>query len=151
MHQRDYILRIIEQLGSVLAELRRRILGRQANPAAIERDLAGLAGESGMDLELLRRFSPDTLRMFVAPSGEVEPARCWITAELLYLDGLLARAESREEDALASLTKARLLFTLIEPGGGMLLGFPEAASRIEEIDAIPDSAGSLPADREDGS
>ena len=55
-------------------------------------------------------------------------------AELLYLDGLQAEVEGRAADARTCLEKARLLYTLIEPGGGLLVGLPEAGERIEEID-----------------
>lgn len=94
-----------------------------------------MSTRAGFDLELLRGFSADTLHMLVAPTGEVEPARCWMMAEILYLDGLQAALEERVSAAGASLAKARLLYTLIEPGGGMLMGLPEAGERIEEIDA----------------
>jgi hypothetical protein len=57
-------------------------------------------------------------------------------AELLYLDGLQARAEGRRDDAADSLAKARLLFGLVEPGGGMLVGFPEAGERVREIEGL---------------
>ena len=138
MPQRDYILRVIEQLGAALAALRRRILGRREEPGALHDEIARLAGQAGFDLELLRALSGDTLYMLVSPTGEVEPARCWVMAELLYLDGLQALAEERTEDAGASLGKARLLFSLVEPGGGMLVGFPEAAERAREIEALLD-------------
>ena len=134
MPQRDYILRLIEQMGAALAELRRRILGRKADPASVQDELASVSGRAGFDLELLRGFDGETLRMLVAPTGEVEPARCWMMAEVLYLDGLEAEAEGRVDDARASLEKARLLFTLIEPAGGMLLGLAEAGERVREID-----------------
>ena len=136
MHQRDYVLRIIEELGSVLAELRNRILGRAVESKKVDEELAGAAGRAGLDLELLRRFSVDTLHMFAAPTGEIEPARCWLMAEVLYLDGLHAHLEERIADAQASLSKAHMLYTLIEPGGGMLVGFPEAAERLQEIDSL---------------
>lgn len=134
MHQRDYILRHIEQLGAAFVALRNLILGRKADPGRVDEELRALGGRGGMDLELLRGFSEDTLYMFVASTGEVEPARCWLMGELLYLDGLQAQLEEREHDARASLKKARMLFTLIEPAGGMLVGIPEAAGRVEEID-----------------
>ena len=44
-------------------------------------------------------------------------------------------------DARSSLEKARVLFRLIKPGGGMLIGFAEAADRTAEID---DLLGQLP-------
>ena len=134
MHQRDYILRLIEQLGSALVALRNLILGRGADPTRVDEEIKAVASRGGMDLELLRGFSEDTLYMFVVGTGDVEPARCWLMGELLYLDGLQAQLEERGLDAEASLRKARMLFTLIEPGGGMLLGIPEAAGRVEEID-----------------
>jgi len=134
VHQRDYILRHIEQLGSALVALRNLILGRKADPARVDEELTAVAGRGGMDLELLRGFTEDTLYMFVASTGDVEPARCWLMGELLYLDGLQAQLEERELDAEASLRKARMLFALIEPAGGMLVGIPEAAGRVEEID-----------------
>ena len=134
MPQRDYVLRLIEQLGAALVALRNRILRRGAAPQEVYDELAGLADRSGFDLALLRGFSGETLRMLVSPTGEVEPARCWLMAELLYLDGLQALAERRDEDARAGLEKARLLYSLVEPGGGMLVGLAEAAERIHEID-----------------
>ena len=147
MHQRDYILRIIEQLGAALVELRRRILGGGATPEATRQELARVAGQAGFDLELLRGFDLVTLRMLVAPTGEVEPARCWLMAEVLYLDGL--EASLRGDDGAPSLTKARALYELVKPMGGMLLGLPEALARIEDIDALLSDPGE-PSPRSDG-
>jgi len=135
MEQRDYILRLIEQMGAALVALRNRILGRRADPARIGQELSELAGQGGLDMALLRGFSGDTLRMLVSPAGEVEPGRCWLIAELLYLDGLQAQVEERAVDARESLSKARILYALVAPGGGMLLGFPEAAERGSDIAA----------------
>ena len=136
MHQRDYILRLIEQWGVALARLRRRILRRE-KVGQVREDLAKTAGQAGVELELLKGFDLDTLRMFVMPTGEVEPARCWLMAEILYLDGL--EAELSDRPAQESLMKARALFELIRPAGGMLVGLPEAAERIAEIDKLLDS------------
>jgi len=136
MPQRDYILRVIEQLGAALAALRRRILGHTDDSAALHDDLDKLAGQAGFDLGLLRALSGETLHMLASPTGEVEPARCWLMAELLYLDGLQALAEERQDDAVESLAKARLLFGLVEPGGGMLVGLVEAAERVCEIEGL---------------
>jgi len=64
-------------------------------------------------------------------------------AEILYLDGLEATL-SGDPHARDSLLKARALFEMIRPMGGMLVGLPEASQRIAEIDekldASPDSA-----------
>lgn len=134
MPQRDYILRLIEQMGAALVALRNKILGRKVDREKIYQEMTGLAGQTGFDLELLRGFTADTLHMLVAPTGEVEPARCWLMAEIIYLDGLQAEVEERFEDAATALGKARLLYTLIGPGGGLLVGLPEAAERIADVD-----------------
>lgn len=133
MHQRDYILRIIEQLGVALAAIRRRILRREESGEAREA-LAQAAGQAGFDIDLLRGFDLDTLRLFIMPTGEVEPARCWLMAEILYLDGLEAGLSDRPAED--SLLKARALFDMVRPAGGMLVGMPEAADRIAEIDSL---------------
>lgn len=131
--QRDYILRMIEQIGEVLIALRRRILGQASQPADVEERLNAFAQTAGLDLELARAASPETLHMLVAPSGEADPSRSWLLAEFLYLDGLQAEVERRLEDARASFEKARMLYGLIEPGGVFLTGWPEAEERAAEI------------------
>lgn len=133
MARRDYILRMIEQLGAALVELRRRILGG-ARASAVRNDLERTAAQAGLDIDLLRGFDLETLRFFASPTGEVEPARCWLMAEILYLDGLEADLAGR--DAEDSLQKARALYDLVRPMGGMLVGMPEAAQRIAEIDRM---------------
>jgi hypothetical protein len=141
MHQRDFILRMIEQVGAALAELRRRILG-QEDPAVVREALARTAGQAGFDIELLRGFDLPTLLLLVKPTGEVDPTRCWLMAEILYLDGL-AISCSGEGDPEDSLMKARALYDLVRPAGGMLVGMPEAAERIVEIDALLDGPPTL--------
>ena len=99
-------------------------------------ELAAVADKVGIDIVVLRSLAGESLHLFAAPSGEVDPTRCWLMGEILFLDGLQANIEERWEDATASLEKARYLFTLIAPGGGMLIGFDEAAERIAEIDDL---------------
>lgn len=133
MAQRDYILRMIEQVGRLLAAIRRQMLGQPSEIEDVGQALDAVAGQLGVDLDLARRATPDTLALLSAP--QADPARCWAIAELLYLDALNAEAAGRIDDACAGLEKARYFFRMVEPGGVMLLGWPEAAERITEIDA----------------
>jgi hypothetical protein len=132
MHQRDYILRMIEQIGRILLALRKRIQGQASDVADVEDAFRTLAGHAGIDLDVARRTTPETLILLTSP--QLEPTRCWTLAELLYLDGLNAQTDGRNEDARNSYEKALRLFAFVEPGGGMLLGWPEAADRIAEIE-----------------
>jgi hypothetical protein len=132
MHQRDYILRMIEQIGRILVALRKRILSQPSDVADVDDAFRTLAGHAGIDLEVARRSTPETLILLTSP--QLEPTRCWTLAELLYLDGLNAQTEERNEDARSSYEKAMRLFAFVQPGGAMLLGWPEAADRIAEIE-----------------
>jgi hypothetical protein len=136
MAQRDYLLRQIEALGQLLIAIRKMILGGEADGAAVESRLREAAGKGGMDLELARAATPDTLHMLIAPTGEIEPGRCWLLAETLYLDGIRARLEGDAQQEMDSLGKARMLFSLLAPMGAFLVGFPEAEERIREIDGM---------------
>ena len=152
MTQTDYILRMIEQLGQMLAALRKIILQQSAPAQVIADRLTAAASSGGFDLELAKAASVETIEMLVAPEGDLDPARCWLVAEVLYLDGLQAQLEERPEEAAASLRKSLPLYTLLKPKG-LFLGLPEAAARISEIEdrlATLDEQRAQPATRPQG-
>lgn len=132
--QRDYILRMIEQAGAVLRRLLDRILRRAAGRDEVARDLRRAAQLGGMDLDLLRLCDGPTLLQLVTPGGEPEPARTWLAAESLYLDGLAADLEGGTGDAVSSLAKALMLYRLVEPGPWLPTGIPEATERVRDIE-----------------
>ena len=136
MAQKDYLLRQIEVLGELLRAIRKMILGGKVDPSEIWTRLRDVSGRAGMDLELAQAATPDTLRLLIAPTGEVEPGKCWLLAETLYLDGLQADSEGDVLRTSDSLLKARMLFSLLAPMGTFLVGFPEATERILEIEEM---------------
>ncbi|MBT8395388.1 MAG: hypothetical protein HKO65_04635 [Gemmatimonadetes bacterium] len=141
MPQKDYILRQIEMLGAALVAIRKKILGGGAAEGEVETRLQEVSQQGGLALDLARAATPDTIRLLIAPTGEIEPGGCWLLAETLYLDGLHARAIGEADRALDSLAKARMLFLLLKPMGAFLVGFPEASERIAEIDALANDGG----------
>jgi hypothetical protein len=149
---KDYLLRQIEMLGELLVAIRRLILGGATPASEIFHRLRDASSKGGMDLDLARAATPDTLRLLIAPSGEIEPGRCWLLAETLYLDGLQARQVGDAPRAGDSLRKAKMLFSLLAPMGAFLVGFPEGRERMEEIDALLSedvSGDDLPGDVEE--
>ena len=134
MTSRDYLLRQIEMLGQILVAIRKLILGGEASDSEIQARLQEVSGKAGMDLELARAATPDTLRLLIAPSGEIEPGKCWLMAESLLLDGIQSRHVGDEDRSQDSLRKARMLFSLLAPMGAFLVGFPEGKERMQEID-----------------
>ena len=141
MPQKDYILRQIEMLGAALISIRKKILGGGAPEGEVETGLQEVSQQAGLALDLARAATPETVRLLIAPTGEIEPGSCWLLAETLYLDGLHAEATGDVGRALDSLGKARMLFALLKPMGAFLVGFPEAAERIAEIDGLLEDGG----------
>lgn len=136
MAQRDYILRLIEELGAALIALRNAILRGGAPAGEVESTLRRATSAAGMELELARAVSAEALPDMVAPTGDVEPARCWVLAEALMTDGVNRLHEGEPELARSSLAKAAVLFKLVAPWGAYLTGFPEASERIAEIEGL---------------
>jgi hypothetical protein len=135
MPQRDYILRLIEQLGQALIAVRKQLLGEAPAQGPVEDQLQAIGRRGGVDLELARRATPETLQLLVAPTGEPEPTRCWVLAELFFLEGLNAEAGGRPDAALDAYDRATRLFRMVARGGAFLTGWPEADERIAEIAA----------------
>ncbi len=117
MAQTDYILRMIEQMGQLLAALRRTIFSKSAPAQVIADRLTAAASEGGFDLALARAASLETIEMMVAPTGDLDPGRCWLVAEILYLDGLQAELEERHGEAEESYRKSLPLYALLKPKG----------------------------------
>jgi hypothetical protein len=125
--QRDYVLRMIEQMAAAIAQLRKRILGGEDVTA----ELQEMAAQYGVDLTTARAVDGETLLLLVSPGGQSEPARCWITAELLYLDALRLEAGGDTVEAAHGFAKALLLYETID--ATMLGGLPAAGDRIGEL------------------
>ena len=136
MAQRDYILRLIEELGAALIALRNAILRGGAPAEDVEATLRRATSAAGLELELARVVSVEALPDMVAPTGEVEPAKCWVLAEALMTDGVNRMQTGDLELARPLLAKAATLFRLVAPWGAYLVGFPEADERIAEIEGL---------------
>jgi hypothetical protein len=135
LHQRDYLLRLIEQLARVLAQLLDRVLNHPPEElAATEAELNEIAQRVGLDLELARRLDADSLAIMIAPAGSVDPARCWLLAELLYLHGLQAERRGMSEVAMQSFARSLHLYAQVQPSWRASVPLPEATARRAELE-----------------
>lgn len=132
MAQADYLLRMIEEAGRALRALRDRVLGRELDAGQLNSELESLFESVGLDHELALRATSETLLLLVAPTGEVDPTRCWVLAESLYLAGLGAHIEGDAEATRRAFEKALPLYRAIEPGAAFY-GLDEASARIAEM------------------
>jgi hypothetical protein len=132
--QRDYILRLIEQAGTILKHLLQRI---QAEPVTLEErtnELKRATNLGGLDLDMLRLSDVDGLWHQVALTGEADPARTWLAAETLFADAIASEIAGDNETAVQSYVKAASLFRLMQPTWVLPTGFPEAPERVNEIE-----------------
>lgn len=143
MQQRDFILRMIEQLGRILVGIRNRIL-RGDDPKAIEAELEAGSRQAGFDLDLVRGLTLESLMMFVGRDGELQLDRAWLLAEILCLDGIQEARRGDPVHARQSLLKARGLYELLGPDGAMLTGIPDVQGRLSEVDETLRELGEPP-------
>ena len=127
------MLRLIEQAAAVLRAIIARIGGEAPDLPKTRRELHRALQLGGLDLDLLRAADGPTVLQLVRPGADTEPARVWLAAETLLLDGLAAERAGDTADAVACLAKAQLLFRLVEPTVVLPTGFPEASARLAEI------------------
>jgi hypothetical protein len=131
--QRDYVLRMIEQAAAVLRAVIARMRAGSVDLPATRRELRRALQLGGLDLDLLRVADGSTVLQLVMPGADTEPARVWLAAEVLFLEGLAAAAVGDADGAVTSLAKAQLLFRLVEPTAVLPTGFTEAKDRLAEI------------------
>ncbi len=136
MYQRDYILRLIEHLGRTLLMLRNRILDRQEQHATVQDEIRAIAARAGVDLDVARAVDLVTLRLLMSFAGDLDPARTWLTAELLYLEGLDKRRDNIVSDARRDLSRALDLYRMLPPDWQPFEELPPSAERIAEIERL---------------
>ena len=101
MYRRDYILRLIERFARALIAIRNRLLKRAADAADARAEIHEIARTSGIDLEIAKQLDPVTLLVWLAPGDDVDEAKLWLTAELLYLEDVPPRVSIQEAILLA--------------------------------------------------
>ncbi len=128
MPQRDYLMRMIEQMGSVLARLRQLIMGG----GQVESELLKTARSQGVDLVTARALDAESLLALLSAGGPPDITRTWLMAELIGLDGLNAELAGDGVTARESYRKALVLFRALDPH--ILGGLPDATARIADLE-----------------
>ena len=136
MYRQDYLLRLIEQFAQALAALRARITGRSVWPADTHKEIAAIAREGGLDLDVARGLDTNSLMMWLAPMGDVDPARFWLLGELLLVAGLQLREEGHNIRARADFERARAVFGKLDADWRPQAGLASAGERMGEIQTL---------------
>lgn len=131
----------MQRLARQLARLEARLAGASGDLEEIREGLERTAAGVGVDLETVRRLDPDTLVRALAPGGGAAPGRTWVAAEVLFLDGLAARAEGDRPAAARRLGRARRLYRQLGDGLELPGGSPPPAARLARIEELLGTSG----------
>ncbi len=100
----DYILRLIEQVSLMLAELSRMRQGEKP-----ERISAICLREVGLPLDLVKHSSPETIFQLLESGGGTQYVRAVLLAELLLHDADVSKAAGKTRAAMISRVQAQAL------------------------------------------
>lgn len=114
MQREDYLLRMIAQMGLVLARVRRLLLEGKNAEAGGELEQAALKG--GIDLGLVIALDEPSLRPLLFVAGELDRPKCAFFAEVVYLEWRRQFAMGHAERAERCARRALLLFALAYEG-----------------------------------
>ena len=102
----DWILRLIEQVSLMLAELSRLKSGER--PARIS---ALCLRETGLPFDFVKHSSPEAILQLLESGGGTQHARAVLLAELLLQDADVSDAVGKSRDATISRAQAQALLT----------------------------------------
>ena len=100
----DYILRLIEEVALMLAELAR--LKSAEKPARIS---ALCLRETGLPFDFVKHSAPDTIFRLLEAGGGTQYARAVLLAELLLQDAEVSGAAGKKREAIISRAQAATL------------------------------------------
>jgi hypothetical protein len=140
MQREDYLLRMIAQMGRVLARIRRMLLEGKTSEAGDELEHVALKG--GIDLRLVIALDESSLEPLLRTGGEIDRPKCAFFAEVIYLEWRRQLAMGRMPQAEHCARRALLLYALAYDG---IVMDDEARQRVAELEGHPDP---LPQDTE---
>lgn len=122
----------LQRLAEAMLRLERLLEAEGGDPAVVREGLEEEAHRMGVHLEVVRLADPETLLQMHGPEGGGDPGKLWAIAELLYLDGLRARAEGHDVESDQRFETALNLFSRTDPGLEIPEGYPTPEERMDE-------------------
>jgi hypothetical protein len=109
MIQRDYIMRMIEQLTMALLRIMKLKEAGQLDIAEVEISKAGKM-LLGFDMDFLRSLSDEGIITLITQSDSLDAGKCIVTAELLKQDGEIYEVKNGLDASYQSYLKALRFF-----------------------------------------
>lgn len=145
----------MQRLAELLQRVQKAIEGEGGDLQKAENDLREVALEVGLDLEIARMADGPTLEAVLVGGGQDTESRRWLAAELLFVDGLLARErgaaeetpeasdaarggapETSSDDGLKQLAKARHLYLTLPDALDLPPDAVQPEERLRQIDEM---------------
>lgn len=131
MSQRDYILRIAQELGSVLAQV---LYNRQIKDYAAAHKLIDEQSKQiyGMGIGFMRSVPEETLLSMLTSFDTLDTEKCWLLATLLKVEGDIYEDQDNASESYYSYIRSLNLFLEV-----LLLGTANTDKNIvPEIDEL---------------
>jgi hypothetical protein len=110
MQREDYLIRMISQMGRVLARIRRMLIEGKDFEAGEELERA--AHTVGLDLGLVIGLDELSLEPLLRTGGEIDLPKCALFADVVYLEWRRQLAMGRMPQAERCARRALLLYAL---------------------------------------
>ena len=107
MLRRDYLSRLIEEMGRIAARVRELLV--RGSATGVETELQAGARLAGLELSAIRALAADSLLVLLRPTPNADPVRAEIVAQLLELDAERVRAAGDDDEADRLAAKAARL------------------------------------------
>lgn len=130
--------RSVERGGSEVEGLREEGSGETPSRGEgheFEEDLTSASARVGVDLHTVRRMDAETLARMLSRGAGGGGGRLWAAAEILFVDGLTARARGESTVARARWEKAAFLYRRLGAGLELPEGATPPEERVERIEA----------------
>jgi len=140
--QRDYILRLVEQLSQTLGAVLTLKKARRFDEAelAISEAAKNLVG---LDVKTLLALPVEQIVSLFSPSGSLDAGKCIVVAEILYEYGEIKSL--RGEEDLAYHARIRALSLLLEVSGRESLErIPDAQRYLRQIESLTAALSDYP-------
>ncbi|TVR52215.1 MAG: hypothetical protein EA421_14215 [Gemmatimonadales bacterium] len=122
----------LQRLAESLLRLERLLEAEGGDTGVIREGLDEAAHRMGVHLAVVRLADAGTLLQMHGPASGGDPGKLWATAELLFLDGLRARAEGDPGEAERQLETALALFQEVDSGLTLPELSPSPQRRVEQ-------------------
>jgi hypothetical protein len=102
----------------------------------VHAQIATIASQGGLQLDVARSLDPVMLLMWLAPRGEIDAGKFWLMAELLFLEGMQAREEGLADRSRDDLRRARVILSQLSADWRPQADLTSVGERLEAIAAI---------------